>query len=73
MALSKESINFLYKLLRTPSPTGFEVPVQRVVRNRMKQYADLIESDVHGNLIVGINTKAKKKVMLAGHLSLIHI
>lgn len=67
MALSKESLSFLYKLLKTPSPTGFEVPIQRIVKNRMKQYADIISSDVHGNLIVGINTKAKKKVMLAGH------
>lgn len=33
----------------------------------MKKYADYIETDVHGNLIVGINTKAKRRVMLAGH------
>ncbi|MCB0320059.1 MAG: M42 family metallopeptidase [Bdellovibrionales bacterium] len=65
--MNQESKNFLYKLLKTPSPTGFEVPIQKVVRARMEQYADTITSDVHGNLIVGINTKAKKKVMLAGH------
>ncbi|MCL4119001.1 UNVERIFIED_CONTAM: hypothetical protein GTU68_029890 [Idotea baltica] len=33
----------------------------------MKKYADTVEIDYHGNLILGINTKAKKKVMIAGH------
>ncbi|MCI5066080.1 M42 family metallopeptidase [bacterium] len=65
--MNKSSRDFLNKLLKTPSPTGFEVPIQRVVRNYMKDYADTIESDVHGNLIVGINTKAKRRLMYAGH------
>lgn len=62
-----ESKAFLYKLLETPSPTGAEQQIQRVVRDHMKPYAETIETDLHGNVIVGINTKAKRKVMLAGH------
>ena len=65
--MNTESKNFLYKLLSTPSPTGFEQPIQRIVRNRMKPFADEIRTDVHGNVIVGINTSAERKVMLAGH------
>lgn len=65
--LSKESKEFLYELLTTPSPTGYEQRIQKVVRTHMKKYADSMETDLHGNLIVGINTSAKKKVMLAGH------
>ncbi len=65
--MNKDTKNFLYKLLQTPSPTGFEAPIQKVVKNRMKQYSKSIESDLHGNLIVGLNTKASKRVMLAGH------
>lgn len=65
--MNKESKAFLYKLLQTSSPSGFEEKIQRVVRSRMKQYADSIEVDLHGNLICGINTRAPKKVMLAGH------
>lgn len=65
--MNTEQKKFLLKLLTTPSPTGFEQKIQRVVKNRMKDYADTIETDLHGNLIVGINTQAKKKVMLAGH------
>ncbi len=62
-----DSKDFLHKLLLTPSPTGAEQPVQRIVRDRMKKYADLIETDLHGNVIVALNPKAERKVMLAGH------
>ena len=62
-----ESKEFLYSLLTTPSPTGFEQQIQRVVRKRMEPYAEEIQSDLHGNLIIGINTNAERKVMLAGH------
>jgi putative aminopeptidase FrvX len=65
--MNPESKKFLYELLETPSPTGFEQRIQRVVRAHMKKYADTIETDLHGNVIVGINTKASRKVMLAGH------
>lgn len=62
-----DSKDFLHRLLLTPSPTGAEQPVQRIVRDRMKKYADLIETDLHGNVIVALNPKAERKVMLAGH------
>ncbi len=65
--MRKESQKFLYDLLKTPSPTGFEEQIQRIVRRRMKPFADKIETDYHGNVIVGLNTKAKRRVMLAGH------
>ena len=58
---------FLHSLLESPSPTGFEQPVQRIVREHMKKYADEIVTDLHGNVIVGINTKASRRLMLAGH------
>jgi endoglucanase len=62
-----ESKDFLHKLLLTPSPTGAERAIQRVVRERMKRYADSIETDLHGNVIVALNPKAERKIMLAGH------
>lgn len=65
--MEKESKKFLFDLLTTPSPTGFEQPIQRVVRARMKPYANSMETDFHGNLILGINTKAARRVMLSGH------
>lgn len=65
--MNKESKDFLHTLLLTPSPTGFEQRIQKVVRSHMKPYAETIDTDLHGNVIVGINTKAKRKIMLAGH------
>lgn len=65
--MNKESKKFLYDLLKTPSPVGFEEKIQRVVKKRMASYAEKFDHDVHGNLIVSLNRKAKKKVLLAGH------
>lgn len=65
--MRKESHKFLKSLQETPSPSGFEQPVQRIVRDRMKPFADTIETDVHGNVIVGLNPKGSPRVMLAGH------
>ena len=57
----------LYELLQIPSPTGHEQMVQRKIRDRFRGVADVVEPDVHGNLVLGINTGARRKVMLAGH------
>ena len=65
--MQKDSKEFLYKLLKTPSPTGYEQKIQRVVRSRMESVSDKIELDYHGNLTCILNPEAKLKVMLAGH------
>jgi len=63
----RDSYDFLEDLLLTPSPSGFEQPLQRVVRKRMSKFADEMASDLHGNLICCFNPTGKIKVMLAGH------
>ena len=65
--MRKESYEFLKKIVETPSPSGFEQPVQRIVRERMKPFADDIKTDVHGNVVVAVNPKGSPRVMLAGH------
>lgn len=60
-------VEFLYEMLRTPSPTGWEQPLQRKIYDRYKDVAHAIDPDVHGNLVLALNPKAKRKVMLAGH------
>ena len=60
--MQTESKEFLYSLLTTPSPTGFEQEIQRVVKKRMAPFAETIETDLHGNLIIGINTKDIKYI-----------
>jgi endoglucanase len=66
--MRNESLDFLHQLLETPSPSGFEQPVQRIIRERMKPFADKITPDVHGNTIVALNPKGSPRVMLAGHV-----
>ena len=65
--MRKESYEFLEAIVKSPSPSGFEQPVQRVVRKRMKPFANHIGTDVHGNVTVALNPEATPRVMLAGH------
>lgn len=65
--MRKESYEFLKALQETPSPSGYEQPVQKIVRQRMMRFADSIETDVHGNVVVCLNPKGSPRVMLAGH------
>lgn len=62
-----ESLKFLQSLLETPSVSGFEQPVGRLVRKHMKPVANEITTDVHGNTIVCINPKGTPRIMLSGH------
>lgn len=47
--MTPDSTTFLYELLNTPSPTGFEVRGQRVWAKRCREFADSVESDAYGN------------------------
>ncbi|MCA9165956.1 MAG: M42 family peptidase, partial [Planctomycetales bacterium] len=58
---------FLKRLLDTPSPSGFEKPIQDVVRDYVKDFADTVETDVHGNVIACKNPGAPVRLMYAGH------
>ena len=46
-----QSHAFLKKLLETPSPSGFERPIQDVVRDWIRPYADEVRTDRHGNVL----------------------
>ena len=49
MPISDDDRAFLFDLLRTPSPTGFEAPGQRLWAARASARADRLESDAYGN------------------------
>ena len=49
MALSADDRTFLFDLLRTPSPTGFEAPGQRLWATRIQEHADRLDSDAYGS------------------------
>ena len=47
--ISESSREFLFDLLNTPSPTGFEAPGQRKWAARARQFAPVVESDAYGS------------------------
>ena len=65
--MNTQAHEFLKKILTTPSTTGFEEPVQKIVRKYVEPFADSIRTDVHGNVIVVRNPDAPLRIMLAGH------
>lgn len=65
--MREQSWTFLEKMLNTPSPSGFEQPVQAVVREYAAEFADEVRTDVHGSVIAARNPDAPVRVMLAGH------
>ena len=65
--MDDRALAFLKQLLATPSPSGFERPIQNVVREYMGDCADRVTTDLHGNVIVAKNPDAKLRVMFAGH------
>src|SRR3712207_3799900 len=65
--MDRNSRAFLYDLLQTPSPTGWEQTIQRKIYDRFQGIAHTIEPDIHGNLFLALNPNATRKVMLAGH------
>jgi tetrahedral aminopeptidase len=61
------ALDFLKQLLETPSPSGFERPVQEIVRRYAAPFADMVTTDSHGNVIVAKNPTAPLRLMFAGH------
>lgn len=61
------SLELLKRLLEVPSPSGYEGPVQNVVREHAATFADKVTTDLHGNVIAAVKPDAPIRVMLAGH------
>lgn len=58
---------FLMELLKTPSPSGQEVAIQKKWMKYVEGFADKIKTDGAGNAIGVVNPDARFKVLLAGH------
>lgn len=65
--MDTKPLEFLQQLVETPGPSGYEQKIQEVVRNYVADFADSVRTDLHGNVIIGRNTDADFRVMLAGH------
>ncbi|WLD91555.1 M20/M25/M40 family metallo-hydrolase [Alkalihalobacillus sp. AL-G] len=65
--MNEKSQKFLKELLSTPSPSGFEMAIQRKWIKYVEKFADIIETDHAGNVTGVVNPDAPFKVLLAGH------
>lgn len=62
-----ESIEFLKRLVNTPSPSGNEPRGQRVWLDYAKKFADETYWDAYGNCVAVLNKGGSPRLMLAGH------
>lgn len=65
--MTKSDRDFLYRLLETPSPTGFEMPGQRVWADWIKRHAQSVDCDAYGSTWAKLAGKSAKVVMLEAH------
>ncbi len=62
--------SLIQKLVETIGPSGYEAPIREVIRAEVAPYADLVQVDALGSLIVrkGKSAKNGRKIMLAAHM-----
>ena len=65
--MNDASLGFLTDLLHSPSPSGFERPIQDVIRKFAEPFADEVKTDWHGNVMAAVNPGGSPRIMLAGH------
>ena len=65
--MRKQSLDFLKKLVNTPSPSGHEMRGQRVWLDYVEEYADETFSDAYGNCVAVLNKGGSPRLMLAAH------
>ncbi len=64
--MDKTALSFLTDLLEAPSPSGFERPVQDIVRSFANEFAE-VSTDWHGNVCAAVNPTGSPRIMLDGH------
>ena len=65
--MDTNALDFLKRILATPSPSGYETAIQQVVRDYVAAFADQVTTDLHGNVIAARRPGAPLRIMLAGH------
>ncbi len=65
--MRKESFGFLARILASPSPSGYEQPVQKIWREYVGAFTGEVRTDTHGNTIGIMNSGGTPRIMFAGH------
>ncbi|MBM4149209.1 MAG: M42 family metallopeptidase [Lentisphaerae bacterium] len=66
--MRKQSLEFLRQLLNTPSPSGSEPRAQRLWCDYVRDFADEVVTDPHGNATAIVNPRGNPKLMLDAHM-----
>ncbi len=61
------ALQFFRSAIETPSPSGYEEPIQELVRQYISPHADEVRTDIHGNLIASAGDRTGPRLMYAGH------
>ena len=64
--MRKKSLDFLKSILSSPSPSGYEQPVQKLWTEYTQKFAS-VRTDTHGNTIGVVNQEGSPCIMFAGH------
>ncbi len=65
--MHNDPLSLLQRLIETPTPSGWELPGQRLLADYVRPYADSVRLDTHGSLHAVLNPSAPVRFMLAGH------
>ncbi len=65
--MEESAHQFFRSAIETPSPSGFEEPIQALVRQYITPHAQHVRTDVHGNLIASAGDPSGPRLMFAGH------
>ena len=66
--MNENDFKFFKELIEAPSPSGFEQPAQRVIREALADVADDVRTDVMGNVVAHVKgPQGAPRLMLAGH------
>ncbi|MDG2222450.1 MAG: M42 family metallopeptidase [Rubripirellula sp.] len=65
--MEDSALRFFRQAIETPSPSGFEEPIQALTRNYIEPFSEQLRTDVHGNLIASAGESGGPRLMFAGH------
>ncbi|HBT96118.1 MAG TPA: peptidase M42 [Coriobacteriia bacterium] len=67
--MNKKDLEFLKALTEAPSPSGYEVPAAELLRTRLKDTADSVETNILGSVHATLKgTGTGPDVLIAGHI-----
>lgn len=65
--MDDSALRFFQEAIATPSPSGYEEPIQALVDRYIRPHADAVAIDVHGNLIATAGDPTGPRLLYAGH------